>query len=194
MRSLKTYLDILRKKGLVGCWHEAKKAVWPLWLTRNRDAIERIQAERASRYLWRRYRNSIMQPFILKQEEMVSITESEKNIWVCWLQGREQAPAIVQRCLASMEHWAPDYNIRLITAENMFEFVRLPEHLVQRYESGRIPFAHFSDVLRVALLETIEKLDYKMDESERERILDRFWENTRYKNASEAICKAMNLC
>ena len=148
MRSIKTYLDILRKKGFVGCWHEAKKAVWPLWWTRSRAAIEQIQAERASKYLWRYYKDLIMKPL----DETSQADEPTRSIWVCWLQGREQAPEIVKRCLASMELLAPEYEIRLITAENMFDFVRLPEHIVQRYREGRIPFAHFSDILRVALL------------------------------------------
>lgn len=148
MRSIKTYLEILRKKGFVGCWHEAKKAVWPLWWTRSRAAIEQIQAERASNYLWRQYKDLILKPL----DETQQAEESTHIIWVCWLQGREQAPEIVKRCLASMELRAPEYEIRLITAENMFDFVRLPEHIVQRYREGRIPFAHFSDILRVALL------------------------------------------
>ena len=148
MRSIKIYLDILRKKGFVGCWHEALKAVWPIWWTRNRAAIEQIQAERASRYLWKHYQELIMKPLDQTQQA----DEPTRIIWVCWLQGREQAPAIVKRCLASMAYWAPEYEIRLITAENMFDLVHLPEHIKQRYQKGRIPFAHFSDVLRVALL------------------------------------------
>lgn len=148
MLSLRTYLEILRKKGLYMCLREAKKAVWPIWWTRSRAAIEQIQAERASNYLWRQYKDLILKPL----DETQQTNELTRIVWVCWLQGREQAPEIVKRCLASMELRAPEYEIRLITAENMFDFVRLPEHIVQRYREGRIPFAHFSDILRVALL------------------------------------------
>ena len=59
MRSIKTYLEILRKKGLYMCLREAKKAAWPIWWTHNRAAIEQIQAERTSKYLLRHYKNLI---------------------------------------------------------------------------------------------------------------------------------------
>ncbi len=62
MRSLKTYYSILRKKGFYTCLRELKIAVWPLWITHNRAAIEQIQAERTSRYLWRKYGSLITKP------------------------------------------------------------------------------------------------------------------------------------
>lgn len=62
MRSLKTYYSILRKKGFYTCLRELKIAVWPIWLTHSRAAIEQIQAGRTSRYLWRKYGSLITKP------------------------------------------------------------------------------------------------------------------------------------
>lgn len=62
MRSLKTYYSIPRKKGFYTCLRELKIAVWPIWLTHSRAAIEQIQAERTSRYLWRKYGSLITKP------------------------------------------------------------------------------------------------------------------------------------
>lgn len=147
MRSLKTYMDILRKKGMYTCLLEAKKAVWPVWWTHSRAAIDQMQAERVSRYLWRRYG-----PLITAPLEELSRTTPNKTIWICWLQGRDHAPEIVQRCIASVEKYAPDYRIQFLTAENLNDFVTLPEHIWSKYQSGTITFTHFSDILRTALL------------------------------------------
>ena len=148
MRSIKTYLEILRKKGLYMCLREAKKAVWPIWWTRSRAAIEQIQAERASKYLWRRYKDLIVKPL----DETQEAKEPTRIIWMCWLQGIENAPEIVKKCVESVKRNMPQYEVRVLTAENIFDYVTLPEHIVRKYQKGTITFTHFSDILRTALL------------------------------------------
>lgn len=148
MRSIKTYLEILRKKGMYMCLKEAKKAIWPIWWTRSRAAIEQIQAERVSKYLWRRYKDLIVKPL----DETRQREEPTRIVWVCWLQGMENAPEIVKRCVASIKQHMPNYEVRVLTAENIFDYVTLPEHIVRKYKKGTITFTHFSDILRTALL------------------------------------------
>ena len=148
MRSIKTYLEILRKKGLYMCLREAKKTVWPIWWTHSRAAIEQIQAERASDYLWRHYKDMIVKPL----EETQEATKPTRIIWMCWLQGMDNAPEIVKRCVDSVKRNMPNYEVRVLTAENMYEYVTLPEHIVRKYKNGTITFTHFSDILRTALL------------------------------------------
>ena len=148
MRSIKTYLEILRKKGLYMCLLEAKKTVWPIWWTHNRAAIDQIQADRASKYLWRHYKELITKPLDATQQA----NEPTRTIWVCWLQGMENAPEIVKKCVASVKRNMPKYEVRVLTEENMFDYVTLPEHIVRKYQKGTITFTHFSDILRTALL------------------------------------------
>lgn len=148
MRSIKTYLEILHKKGLYMCLREAKKAIWPIWWTHSRAAIEQIQAERASKYLWRHYKDLIVKPLDETQQEK----EPTRIIWICWLQGLDNAPEIVKKCVVSVKQNMPNYEVRVLTAENLFEYVTLPEHIVRKYKNGTISFTHFSDILRTALL------------------------------------------
>ena len=147
MRSLKTYYNKKQKKGFYTCLRELKKAVWPLWLTRNREAIELIQAERASRYLLCKYGSLIAKPLDTPQSNVPT-----RIIWLCWLQGLEQAPEIVQKCVASVRQHMPDYKVQILTSENIFDFVSLPEPIIRKYQKGIITFTHFSDILRTALL------------------------------------------
>jgi len=148
MRSIKTYFEILRKKGLYMCLREAKKAVWPIWWTHSRAAIEQIQAERASNCLWRKYGSLITKPL----DDSPQVNEPTQIIWVCWLQGIENAPEIVKQCITSVKRYMPQYEVRVLTADNIFDFVTLPEYIVSKYKNGTITFTHFSDILRTALL------------------------------------------
>ena len=141
-------MEILCKKGLYMCLREAKKAVWPIWWTHSRAAIEQIQAERASRYLWRHYKDLIVKPL----DESLQCNEPTRIIWMCWLQGLDNAPEIVKKCVASVKQNMQNYEVRVLTAENLFEYVTLPEHIVKKYMNGTISFTHFSDILRTALL------------------------------------------
>lgn len=75
-----------------------------------------------------------------------------KIIWFCWLQGMEQAPAIVKACYHSYVKNLTEWDIKVIDNRNWKDFVSLPEYIVKKWENGRIPAANFSDLLRLELL------------------------------------------
>lgn len=79
-------------------------------------------------------------------------TERSKIIWWCWLQGEENAPQLCKVCLNSLRNNFPDYEIKIITDENKFSFVELPDYIIEKYKNGIISRTHFSDILRVSLL------------------------------------------
>ena len=74
------------------------------------------------------------------------------KVWVCWLQGMEHAPALVQRCYRSVQENLPDREIILLTEENYRDYVTFPAHIEQKLASGEITRTHFSDLLRLELL------------------------------------------
>ena len=78
---------------------------------------------------------------------------NSKCIWVCWLDGIESAPDLVKRCLESIKEHANGYDVKIITKYNMHEYVELPEYLYDKFENKQIGNAHFSDILRICLLE-----------------------------------------
>ena len=75
-----------------------------------------------------------------------------KVVWWCWLQGEELAPPLCKACLNSIRKNLPEYEIRIITSENMFKFVSFPQHIIDKFQKGIISFTHFSDILRTQLL------------------------------------------
>ncbi len=75
-----------------------------------------------------------------------------KIIWTCWWQGMDNAPLLVKKCIASMQQYARDYEVRIIDSQNISQFIHIPNYIVEKYEKGIIPTAHFSDIIRLLLL------------------------------------------
>lgn len=75
-----------------------------------------------------------------------------KKVWVCWMQGMENAPELVQRCYQSLEDNLKDREIVLITSSNLEQYTDFPKYILEKYKKGLITHTHFSDLLRVELL------------------------------------------
>lgn len=73
-------------------------------------------------------------------------------IWVCWLQGIDNAPDIVKKCVESIKANLIDKKIVFITKDNYINYVKFPSYIVEKLEKGLISSAHFSDLLRLELL------------------------------------------
>ena len=78
--------------------------------------------------------------------------KSSNQIWVCWLQGMQNAPMFVQHCFRSLHENLPDKEIVLITADNFREYVTLPDYILDKWLNGMISNTHFTDILRLELL------------------------------------------
>lgn len=78
--------------------------------------------------------------------------KKSNKVWVCWMQGMELAPALVQRCYRSLLENLPDKEIVLLTEENLSKYVQIPDFIMEKLHKGIITRTHFSDILRVELL------------------------------------------
>lgn len=78
--------------------------------------------------------------------------EQSKKVWLCWLQGIENAPQIVKICHRSLVKNLHDREIIVITSENYREYITFPENIQTKFEQGTITRTHFSDLLRMELL------------------------------------------
>lgn len=76
----------------------------------------------------------------------------EECVYICWLQGIENAPELVQSCYQSMKHHITDKKIVVITAENYSQYVTLPDFIIEKWKKGIISNTHFSDILRLEIL------------------------------------------
>lgn len=72
-------------------------------------------------------------------------------IWVSWMQGYDNAPVIVKKCIDSIKK-STHHPINLITKDNLSKFVNIPDYIMDKYNQGIITNAQFSDILRMSLL------------------------------------------
>lgn len=88
------------------------------------------------------------------QSEDLDVTEPMQSriIWICWFQGLESAPELVKRCIASVYKHTDEFKVIIITDKNFSNYLSLPSDIIEKYNSGLIGKAHFSDVLRCCLL------------------------------------------
>ena len=73
-------------------------------------------------------------------------------VWICWLQGKDNAPELVKNCIASIEYHIKDRRIIHISKYNFRDYCEIPEFIIKKWEKGIISNTHFSDILRLALL------------------------------------------
>lgn len=91
---------------------------------------------------------------ILKQESLnIRVSPSDLPIWQLWFQGGEAAPVIVKRCLDSVQKYTKDRKIIILTQSNIYEYVDIPQYILDKKAQGIISNTHFSDILRICLLE-----------------------------------------
>ena len=111
-----------------------------------RYRLDPLNSERCVTYLEKHY----------SQEPAIEIAKEEKRenvIWVCWLQGRDQAPVLVQNCLYSIERNCPQgWKVVVLTTDNYADYTDLPAVMTDKWKQGKITNTHFSDLLRIYAL------------------------------------------
>lgn len=75
------------------------------------------------------------------------------KIWVCWLQGMDNAPEIVRKCYQSLLNNLNDKEIVLLTNDNYKDWVTFPSYIQKKIDNGIITRTHMTDFLRLELLE-----------------------------------------
>jgi len=79
--------------------------------------------------------------------------ETGKIIWQFWWQGEDSAPPIVKSCLQSVKRFAGDFKVIVVTQNNLSAYIAIPKHIQKKHDAGIISHTHFSDYVRVCLLE-----------------------------------------
>lgn len=88
----------------------------------------------------------------LQNFSVSEISKKSDYVFQCWLQGEDNAPDIVKKCIASVRKFCLGKKHILITKDNWKDWVDIPDYVVEKFEKGIILPAHFADVLRVCLL------------------------------------------
>lgn len=76
-----------------------------------------------------------------------------KTIWILWLQGIENAPALIKKCVESIKKNAPtECDVINLNENNISEYVKFSDSINNKRNQKMISATHFSDILRIELL------------------------------------------
>ena len=137
----------LQKKGWYFCFQEAWKRIWPIRWVRDIEVMDQLYERRAFRYLKRKYLPRLKQ-FVAEEP----VLAQPSRIWVCWLQGEENAPELVKRCIRSVRDHAGGREVVVVTNENLPSWVDIPPYITDKLKKRKMQFATYSDYIRLALL------------------------------------------
>ena len=98
--------------------------------------------------LWKHY-IGVLRNFDANYSKEEYPMQKSNKVWVCWMQGMEQAPALVQRCYRSLQENIKDKEIILLTEKNLGQYVKIPDFIMDKLHKGIITRTHFSDILRL---------------------------------------------
>ncbi len=136
--------------------------------------MDKVSATRFSLILWghilnplfpghreRRYKaydrilTAYMKENWLKSADRIMPREVDRNgdekIFTIWFQGEENAPDIVKSCFKSIREHCPE-ELVVLDSNSLWDWISLPEEIVEKYRGGKIKHAHFADICRVELL------------------------------------------
>ena len=124
-----------------------------LVLGRSRTALEILRLS-ANLKIRQKLEKQYMPKLIEFDKEFDSTLSHEQSnkVWICWFQGIENAPVLVQKCVHSVWENMPDKEIIIITEENLSQYVKFPEYIWEKWKDGRITHTHMTDLLRLELL------------------------------------------
>lgn len=111
-----------------------------------------------------RYTEVLLNDFITRYEKGNPIDISNNDAlpvefngkipaFACWWQGIDNVPDMVMKCLNSIDKNLPEnVELHLITLENVFNYIDLPDWIIDKFNNGKITYTHLSDILRMGLL------------------------------------------
>lgn len=124
-----------------------------LLLGKSRTALEILRLTtqlKSKQKLERKYKKRLID-FENTYNNNLSHVQSNK-VWICWFQGMENAPSIVQKCFQSVKNNLIDQEVILITSKNMMDYVEFPQYIIEKWKSKIITDTHMTDLLRMELL------------------------------------------
>lgn len=115
-------------------------------IARNEQILAFLQEKYSA--LIKKYANAV-----INEETCPRVRPEDYQIYFCWLQGEANFPPIVRCCYNSLKQNAGRYKIVFIDEQNFSNYVDIPPHIMDKFRAGKISRTHFSDILRVNLLE-----------------------------------------
>lgn len=120
------------------------------------NAVKKVICQVESyKYLKRTYAHVILEhrELIAVAKPKVAISKDITPVWMVWLQGMENAPSVIRLCIERVKKILREgEQLFLLDESNLFEYVDFPEYIINKFKDGVIGYAHFTDLIRLRLL------------------------------------------
>lgn len=90
--------------------------------------------------------------YVLQEKKESKEKTKSNKIWICWFQGIEEAPTIVQKCVSSIKKQFKNKEIVILDLNNYSNYADIPLYIKTKFEKNMITYTHFSDILRATVL------------------------------------------
>lgn len=118
------------------------------WKSRESRRKQRYKATREAAMLYLgRYADEIKSI----KPEPIDMTPEPEHAFTIWFQGEEQAPPLVKACFRSMRRHLKQELI-VLDENTLFDWITLPQFVIDKWREGKIPHTQFSDICRIQLL------------------------------------------
>ncbi len=94
--------------------------------------------------------DDVIENYKTKKSEIVE--DANAPIWVCWLQGLESAPSLVQQLVENIEEKANGHPVNILTYDNIGRYVTIPGDILEKNHHGIMRNAYLADLIRVSVL------------------------------------------
>jgi len=135
----------IKKIGIRGIIYKGFSRIFP----KDNNIISACDRIGAYRYLGK-YHTAITDAPSTCNESI--IVPSKPKIWICWLQGFENAPLIVQKCRDSILKYNSGCEVVLLDDSNIKNYIDIPDYIVEKHQKGIIHHTQYSDYVRISLL------------------------------------------
>ncbi|MBF7104694.1 glycosyl transferase [Pediococcus pentosaceus] len=114
-----------------------------------REAIDRKKFKNIKKHFLNKRIEMSLSPDSFEQRKE---TISNRPVWIMWYQGFDKAPKIVKNNLEILRKVVGSNRVITITEDNVYEYIKLPTFILEKYNKGLISKTHLSDLIRLELL------------------------------------------
>jgi len=88
----------------------------------------------------------------VKKNKLLKKTVPGNTIWLLWFEGFDKSPYVVKKVVESWKKHNQNWNLELISEENLHTFIHIPHHIVKKRKLKIIKDQAFSDIVRLSIL------------------------------------------
>lgn len=120
------------------------------WFWRSREHRRIVRSDVISKVIPKYFKRYLPAAAAVKERKVVNNDKNDK-IFTLWLQGEDKAPPLVQACFRSVRKNCKQQLV-VLDEKSVFDYITLPDVIMEKRRKGKIAHAHFADICRVELL------------------------------------------